>query len=149
MDKRALMDVLSAYRARLTRTIEPWLGTPYLFGGTTRRVGVDCSGFARGVFQEGFDLLLPRVSRDQFMVGQSVPREALQPGDLVFFDMKESGRVSHVGVYAGDGRFAHASLSRGVVYADFGAATYRRTYRGGRRILAYPAANSGSRARAP
>ena len=139
MDERAFMDVVLAYRSRLGRTIEPWLGTPYVFGGTVRRVGVDCSGFSRGVYQEGFDLMLPRVSRDQFMVGQSVAREALQPGDLVFFDMKDTGRVSHVGIYTGDGRFAHASLSRGVVYADLGAATYRRSYRGGRRVLAYPA----------
>lgn len=145
MDQRALMDLLGAYRARLTRTVEPWLGTPYLWGGTVRGVGVDCSGFSREVYREGFDLGLPRVSRDQFMVGQSVTKEALQPGDLVFFDMKESGRVTHVGVYAGDGRFAHASFTRGVVYADLGAATYKRTFRGGRRVLAHPARAPGGR----
>lgn len=139
------MDVLGAYRARLTRTIQPWLGTPYLWGGTARGVGVDCSGFSRGVFQEGFELALPRVSRDQFRVGQSVPRESLQPGDLVFFDMKESGRVTHVGVYAGDGRFAHASFTRGVVYADLGGSTYKRTFRGARRVLAYPTEAPGRR----
>jgi NlpC/P60 family protein len=135
---RSLGELTEAYRRRLESTIAPWLGTPYLWGTATPKVGTDCSGFTRGVYIDGFSIELPRVSRDQYRVGRSVSVEALRPGDLVFFDTADMGRITHVGVYEGDGRFAHAAAMKGVSYAKLDDKYYRRAYRGARRLLVYP-----------
>ncbi len=58
-------------------------GTPYKFGGTTPE-GFDCSGYIRNVFNK-FNISLPRTSAEQYNVGETVAKENLQPGDLVFF----------------------------------------------------------------
>ena len=145
MGERTFMELLRAYRFRLKRTIKPWIGTPYAWGGQRRGRGADCSGFVKGIFSEGFAVDLPRVSRDQYRVGFSVRRSDLLPGDLVFFDTDDSGRINHVGIYTGEGRFAHASRLRGVVYAKLKSRYYRRAFRGARRVLAYPARTAGLR----
>ncbi|MBK8013872.1 MAG: C40 family peptidase [Deltaproteobacteria bacterium] len=130
--------VEARYDAQLRRAVTPWLGTPYRFGGSTRGRGTDCSGFSKALVFEGFSVNLPRVSRDQFRVGTKVDRENLRAGDLVFFDTVDGGRVNHVGIYQGEGMFAHASSSQGVVYAELGARYFLHAYRGARRILWYP-----------
>lgn len=135
---RSLIELIQAYAFRLSSQVQSWLGTPYRWGNATRGVGTDCSGFTRGVYQEAFAMELPRTSRDQYRVGMSVPLDGLRAGDLVFFDTRDVGQISHVGVYAGEGRFAHASSSRGVVYDKLDAAYFRHAYRGARRVLAYP-----------
>ncbi len=78
-----------------------WLGTPYVYGGTSRS-GVDCSGFVQNVFKaKGIDL--PRVTTDQVKSGKEVSRDQLQPGDLVFFNNN-----GHVGIYIGNGQYIHS-----------------------------------------
>lgn len=92
------------------------LGTPYVYGGTSRS-GTDCSGLVLQVFTPlGFRL--PRVSADQALVGQAVPGAELQPGDLVFFDTEGRGRVTHVGIYLGDDQFVNANSYQGKVVID-------------------------------
>ena len=87
------------------------LGTPYRWGGEDPERGLDCSGLVGYVFRTALGIELPRVSRQMFNSGEAVAdRAALTPGDLVFFGRR--GRVSHVGIYVGDGRFLHAP-SRG------------------------------------
>jgi len=83
------------------------LGTPYRWGGTDPSKGFDCSGLVGYVFRNALGIELPRVSRDMARNGQLVTdRAKLVAGDLVFFGRK--GRVNHVGIYLGDGRFVHA-----------------------------------------
>lgn len=135
---RTLGELIDGYRRRLEGTIQPWIGTPYLYGASSRGTGTDCSGFTKSVYTEAFAVELPRMSRDQFRAGSSVSIEKLMAGDLVFFDTLDAGRISHVGVYVGDGKFAHAATTKGVTYAKIDEKYFRRAYRGARRLLVYP-----------
>jgi cell wall-associated NlpC family hydrolase len=83
------------------------LGTPYRWGGTDPDKGFDCSGLVGYVFRNALGIELPRVSRDMARNGELITdRAKLAAGDLVFFGRK--GRVNHVGIYVGEGRFVHA-----------------------------------------
>lgn len=86
------------------------IGLPYRAGGTSPASGFDCSGFVQYVFKHAANVDLPRTSRDMAQVGQSVSRDNLRPGDMVFFAHTRGGgnRISHVGVYVGEGRFIHS-----------------------------------------
>lgn len=100
---------------RLTTAIQSVLGAPYKFGGTTPK-GFDCSGFTSYVYaQLGIDL--PRDSRSQFGVGTRVSLSEMTKGDLIFFDTG-GGVISHIGIYIGNNRMAHATSSGGTVRVD-------------------------------
>jgi cell wall-associated NlpC family hydrolase len=60
---------------------------------------------------------LPHSARAQSKLGQKVPREALEPGDLLFFRTSRRG-ISHVGLYIGDNKFVHAANTRRRVRVD-------------------------------
>ncbi|MGL6291586.1 MAG: C40 family peptidase [Silanimonas sp.] len=112
------------------------IGTPYRFGGTTPQRGFDCSGFTSYVFRESVGLQLPRTANDQFAgAGTPVDKDALSAGDLVFFQHGR-GRIDHVGIYVGEGRFIHSPSRGGRVRIDALAAPYwTRRYHGARRLL--------------
>ena len=98
--------------------------------------GVDCSAFVREVYREAFNVELPRNARAQYKTGQVVATQSqLRSGDLIFFDTLDRGQVTHVGVFIGDGEFAHASSSRGVTPARLKKKYYQRAYWGSRRLL--------------
>jgi hypothetical protein len=103
---------------RVVSTGEQYIGTPYRYGGTSPRTGFDCSGFVQYVYgQQGVSL--PRTSRQMAGAGIAVnpSRRSLEVGDLMLFS--QGGRISHVAIYAGDGRFIHSSSSgNGVRYDD-------------------------------
>lgn len=93
-------------REELVKTARSFLGVPYLWGGTSSETGFDCSGLTMTVYQlSGLDL--PRTSGEQFTAGSPVDRSALEKGDLIFF-ATTGDKVSHVGLYAGNGLFIHA-----------------------------------------
>ena len=102
---------------RVVPTAEQYIGVPYVYGGTSPRSGFDCSGFVQYVYaQNGVDL--PRTSRQMAGSGIAVSTRALAVGDLLLF--QQGGQISHVAIYAGNGRFIHSSSSgRGVRYDNF------------------------------
>lgn len=116
----------------LESAVDKLMGVGYKYGGTTTS-GFDCSGFTSYVFEQ-FGIELPRTSRDQATVGTKVAKSELQAGDLVFFNTSGKG-ISHVGIYLGDGTFAHASTSRGVIITELSDSYYAKRYVTARRIL--------------
>jgi cell wall-associated NlpC family hydrolase len=121
-------------REELVRSAQSFLGVPYLWGGTSVETGFDCSGLTMTVYQlNGFDL--PRTSQEQFAAGNPVDRSSLEKGDLLFFS-RGGGKVSHVGIYAGDGRFIHAAGRGKRIRVDvFSKGRYGRMYIGARSYL--------------
>lgn len=116
----------------ITKFTLHWEGTPHRIGGMSRE-GVDCSGFTVLMFEKIFDhRFTARRSADLFAEVEPVKRVDLQPGDLVFFRIK-GRRIDHVGVYVGDGIFAHASVRKGVIFSKLTEPYYdQRFYMGGR-----------------
>jgi cell wall-associated NlpC family hydrolase len=88
------------------RTAERFVGIPYRWGGDNVVEGMDCSGFVRAVFNL-CGISIPRTSAEQFRTGESVARDGLKDGDLVFFG-SSADKINHVGIYVGNGRFVHA-----------------------------------------
>lgn len=118
-------------RADLVESARGYLGVPYLFGGTTER-GFDCSGLTGAVYRLN-GLRLPRSSQAQFDAGNPVDLDAVRPGDLVFFATNGGGRVSHVGLYLGQGAFIHAARSgQGIRQDDLSDRYYRNAFLGAR-----------------
>ncbi|MBR9884763.1 MAG: peptidase P60 [Oceanospirillales bacterium] len=122
----------SSVRADLMSQYRLWAGTPYRLGGVDRN-GVDCSGFVLRVFDDLYDLRLPRTTEAQLALGSPIERDELQTADLVFF--KTSWKVRHVGIYLGGGDFLHASTSRGVMISSLDNPYWQRHYLASRRMV--------------
>ncbi|WP_138496373.1 C40 family peptidase [Paenibacillus pinistramenti] len=124
----------SAFAAdtQLDKVVDGALGTAYKSGGTTTN-GFDCSGFTRYVYAK-LGITLPHQSGAQYKMGTAVQKGELIPGDLVFFNTTGKG-VSHVGIYVGDGKFAHASSSKGVTISKLSESYYVNRYVGAKRIM--------------
>lgn len=110
------------------------VGTPYRYGGNTPQGGFDCSGLVGYVYRQGAGLNLPRttaqISRAE---AKRVRWGQLVSGDLVLFG---SGKVTHIGIYVGDGRFVHAPSTGGTVRLDrLTDAYWIKRFQGGRRLL--------------
>ena len=109
----------------LYNEIKSWLGTPYSGGGHTKQVGTDCSGFVMELYLTVYNIPLERRGGLQYYNNcEPIDKAALREGDLVFFNNGEGGKISHVGIYLKDNKFAHASSSRGVVIDDLTAKYY-------------------------
>lgn len=114
------------------KVLSPWIGTPYMYGGNTKR-GTDCSGFVGSVYMEKEKKKLPRTTTDGYNNGKSVDKSDLVVGDLVFFGEKK--KVNHVGIYIGKGNFMHASTSQGVTVTPLDDNHWKTLYMGARRYL--------------
>jgi cell wall-associated NlpC family hydrolase len=110
------------------------VGTPYKWGGNTPDSGFDCSGLVDFVFRDMGRLQLPRTAHDlAAMPVPAVRDNRLAPGDLLLFG---ENRVTHVGIYVGQGRFVHAPNSGGTVRLDeINGWYWREHYLGARRLL--------------
>lgn len=111
-----------------------YLNTPYRWGGTSKN-GIDCSAFVQTVMYQALGVSIPRTSYTQSEVGEDVAREDLKFGDLVFFDTRGRGRVSHVGIYMSDGYFVHSGSKTGVAVASLDSDFYSRTFLKAKRVI--------------
>ena len=92
---------------------EQYIGTPYVYGGTSLTGGIDCSSFVQQCYASaGFSL--PRTSREQATRGTQITLSEAKPGDLLFY-ADATGTIDHVVMYLGDGKILHAALSLGQV----------------------------------
>lgn len=114
------------------RTAYAYRGVRYRYGGSSRS-GFDCSGFTSHVYARK-GVRLPHSAAAQYQRGRRVSAGEMKPGDLVFFTTTRRG-ISHVGIYAGNGRFVHASSSGGSVRVDsLASGYYKERFRGARRV---------------
>jgi len=121
-------------RQQVLAAATAYLGAPYCRGGRGQPC-LDCSGLVLAAYREvGLDL--PRSTAAQMRSGS--PVESLEPGDVVFFAARRGCpecRVTHCGIYLGEGQFIHASRSNGVMVSELAERHWRQRYLGGRRYL--------------
>jgi cell wall-associated NlpC family hydrolase len=121
----------SAGIASMFSYAESYIGTHYVWGGTTPNPGFDCSGFTQHVFHH-LGINLRRTSQEQYLEGAPITESNLQPGDLVFFITYTYG-ASHVGIYIGSGRMVDSEVS-GVIIDNITNSYWAPRYLGARRI---------------
>lgn len=115
----------------LFKSIDEWYGTRYRMGGNSKS-GIDCSAFVQAVYLSAFGLAIPRTAFEQFKVTNRISATEMKEGDLVFFNT--TGGVSHVGIYVGNNKFAHASVAHGVTVSDLFDPYYLKRFLGVGRI---------------
>lgn len=114
------------------------LGTPYQYGGSSRKTGFDCSGFVGHVYSEELGIKLPRTTGGLLkMDAPVIARSDLEPGDLILFNDRGRGRVNHVGIYMGDDQFIHSSSKRsgGVRVDKLSSRHWNASYLQAKRVL--------------
>ncbi len=117
--------------SKIIAEAEKYIGTKYVYGGSSPS-GFDCSGFVQYVMKK-VGITVNRSSRDQYKNGVAVSRENLAAGDLVFFS--KGGAISHVGIYAGNGKVIHSpSPGKTVCYTTLSHMCSYSTYVGARRV---------------
>jgi cell wall-associated NlpC family hydrolase len=130
----ALSKTLLAGRDSLVQLARQQVGLRYRLGAVRPGTAFDCSGLVKWVLSV-FDFRLPRTAAQQAKLGVSVPRDtaSLLPGDLLFFG--RGPRVTHIGIYVGEGKYVHAANRRkGVIESDITHAS-PAWWKGARRLL--------------
>ncbi|WP_081303071.1 C40 family peptidase [Gilliamella sp. App6-5] len=117
--------------AKIESHYKKWQNTPYRYGGTTL-AGSDCSALVMNFFKNKLSKTLPRSAAEQAKLGVKVKKP--KAGDLVFFKTGRSRSGLHVGIYYADGKFLHASTSKGVTYSNLNESYWKKHYWMARRL---------------
>lgn len=121
----------SACSPYLYYQVYDWVGTKYKYAGRTKK-GIDCSGFVSAVYKNTYCINLLGGSKDIWPTVKPIEKTDLKEGDILFFKIKK-GQISHVGVYLGNDKFAHASVHSGVIISDLNEDYYKKYFfKGGR-----------------
>ena len=135
LSKRMGIEITKKDNIKLYKQVSSWLGVRYRLGGNTKS-GVDCSGFADAIYKDVYGIKLHRTVEDIYSDDcRRIRKGKLREDDLVFFrtDGKRSKKPNHVGVYLKNGKFAHASTSKGVEVNSLDKEYYRNAFiKGGR-----------------
>lgn len=116
--------------------IDEWINTPYLWGGIDKR-GIDCSAFMQKLYDEVYNIYIPRTSVEQFFarwIDRFSSHKALAEGDLVFFKTMKGNPITHVGFYLGNRMFINSSSSKGVSFGNLDDPYWATKYVGAGRI---------------
>jgi hypothetical protein len=127
----------ASVRQEIVTRAHNFLGLPYKWGGSTPDKGFDCSGLVMAVY-DLVGLSLPRTSRAQFQSGTPVSKADLGRGDLVFFLGHNKNRITHVGIYTGNGNFIHAPGENKIIRVDSLSDRYFRSRFAGARTYLPP-----------
>jgi cell division septation protein DedD len=112
-------------KKNLAKMVKKLQGSPYVWA-EEGPYNFDCSGFTYYLYGS-MGINIPRVARHQARVGKRITANALQYGDLIFFATSKRSRrkITHVGMYLGDGWFTHAStVKHEVIYSNLFTSTY-------------------------
>lgn len=134
LNRSTLLNSENQKKRELWHYAKTFLGTPYRFGGASR-YGMDCSGLVLRVYNDVYGIKLPHNTHKLYKRGRTIPLRNLKIGDLVFFAEKQKNRLSHVGIYMGNGYFIHASSSRGVIMSKLNSRYYNKRWIGAKRIV--------------
>lgn len=122
-------EVTSIENQRLFDCVDLWIGTKYKLSGKDED-GIDCSRFAMMVYNYVFAKPINGNANDMYNQTQHEKKAELKQGDLVFFRVGRK-RISHVGVYMGDNKFAHSSSSHGITISDLDDPYWKKYFVGG------------------
>ena len=116
----------------LSKEYAKWDGTPYKYGGTSRK-GVDCSSLMQILYKDAFGLQIPRTTANQAKIGHQVNKKTSREGDLVFF--KTGYNTRHSGILVEKGKFIHSSTKYGVIISSLNNPYWKSKYWQTRRVL--------------
>ncbi|MEO8150848.1 MAG: NlpC/P60 family protein [Bacteroidia bacterium] len=114
---------------RLFDCIDLWTGTKYKLAGSDLD-GIDCSRFAMMVYNYAYGKTIDGTADELYKKCRHIDKDELEQGNLVFFKTSKR-RISHVGVYLGDNKFAHSSSSNGIIISDLDEPYYKKYFAGG------------------
>lgn len=121
----------SSHTPFLYYNVYDWLGTKYKYSGNSSE-GIDCSGFVSMVYQNVFCVDLSGSASRIYSLSSAIEKSELKEGDLLFFKINKE-HVSHVGLYLGNNKFAHATTKAGVIISDLDEVYYQKYfYKAGR-----------------
>lgn len=109
-----------------------WKGVRYKFGGNSKR-GIDCSALIQKAYKHKLNINLPRTTLQQVKLGKTVKKHELQTGDLIFFRTGKNSR--HAGIYMNNGKFMHASTSKGVIISKLNNPYFKKHYWKSKRVI--------------
>jgi len=114
-----------ASKKSLKKMVKKLQGRPYVWAEEGPR-NFDCSGFTYYMYGS-MGIEIPRVAREQAKAGKPISKQELKYGDLIFFDTEKAqrGRITHVGMYLGNGWFTHASTGKyEIIYSNLNTSNY-------------------------
>lgn len=107
-------------------------GVKYKYAGTSKN-GIDCSSLTQKFYKNNFGIIIPRTTLEQSKKGFFVKKHHLKKADLVFF--KTGKNTRHVGIYLGNGKFMHASTSKGVTISKLDNIYFSKRYWKAKRLI--------------